>query len=64
MKYCHRWQQQKIVNHLAYLLEKCFDIVHVHNFRYLELSDEEREKLEGSYKVAKKLERLQSKKER
>lgn len=32
--------------------------------RYLELSDEEREKLEGSYKVAKKLERLQSKKER
>ena len=34
------------------------------HFRYLELSDEEREKLEGSYKVAKKLERLQSKKER
>ncbi|CAL4069802.1 unnamed protein product, partial [Meganyctiphanes norvegica] len=32
--------------------------------RYLELSDEEREKLEGSYKVAKKLERLQSKKDR
>ncbi|XP_064117205.1 uncharacterized protein LOC135222824 isoform X2 [Macrobrachium nipponense] len=32
--------------------------------RYLELSDEEREKLEGSYKVAKKLERLQNKKDR
>lgn len=29
--------------------------------RYLELSDEEREKLEGSYKVARKLERLQAK---
>lgn len=28
------------------------------------MSEEEREKLEGSYKVAKKLERLQNKKER
>lgn len=32
--------------------------------RYLELSEEEREKLEGSYKVAKKLERLQNKRDR
>ena len=31
--------------------------------RYVELTDEQREKLEKSYKVAKKLERLQQKRE-
>lgn len=29
--------------------------------RYLELTDEEKEKLKGSYKVARKLEKLQGK---
>lgn len=31
----------------------------IHSLRHLELTDEEKEKLDGSYKVAKKLEKLQ-----
>ena len=42
----------------------CLDAVRHHLFgRYVELTDEQREKLEKSYKVAKKLERLQQKRE-
>ena len=42
-------------HHYEVLTDKC---------RYIELSDSEREKLEGSQKVLKKLERLQGKNER
>ena len=37
-------------------LERKFD-----GFRYLELTEEDKEKLKGSYKVAKKLEKLEGK---
>lgn len=46
----------------AYYIISCF-INTIFVLRHLDLTEEEREKLDGSYKVAKKLEKLQSKRQ-